>query len=273
MKRVSKRSQLSRPVRKKTSAIPATLAKLIEKAWPDGIVEMPIDEDESYFWDIYDKLKAKISKVRGVSMFDERPASTEVDSIDDEDENGLEEAWRDGSRSYHLFVIELQTKIGVPIVEAEDTGEDVDLQADDAPDDIETESEFDEEEFDEPEIIGHSLGFLLAVSLVAPVAIVMDYALEETEYGTDASPPLGLPCAFDSASDEVEPDHRSYLSAKDRKRADAVQERLVRAVEETGLTVLPFDQRKNKIPGLRAGSEAFLSEPIRVQDAFFFEGP
>ena len=275
---MSKISRLSQPTQKKTSATPETIAKLIKKAWPDGIVEMPIEEEESYFWDIYDQLKAKLSKVSGAWMFHERPASPEASRIgnDDEYENGLDETWREGSRSYHLFVIEPQKTIGLPIVEEveeEDAGEDEDYQADDALDDVETESEFGPEAFEEPEVIGSSLGFLLAVSLVAPVAIVMDYALEETEYGTDGSPPLGLPCAFDCASNEVEPDRRSYLSAKDRKRADAIQERLVRAVEETGLTVLPFDQRKNKIPGLRAGSEAFLSEPIRVQDAFFFEGP
>jgi hypothetical protein len=47
----------------------------------------------------------------------------------------------------------------------------------------------------------------------------------------------------------------------------------VRAVEETGLTILPFDQRQKIVPGLQAGSEAFLSEPITVKDAFSFEGP
>jgi hypothetical protein len=212
-------------------------------------------------------------------MFHERPASLETSWIDDddEDENGLHETWQEGSRSYHLFVIEPRETISLPLVgeedAEEDTGEDEDYQADDELDDVETESEFGPEEFDEPEVIGYSLGFLLAISLVAPVAIVMDYALDETEYGTDASPPLGLPCASDSAGNIVEPDHRSGLSAADRKRADAIRERLVRAVEEAGLTVLPFDQRQNTVPGLRAGSEAFLSEPISVQDAFFFEGP
>jgi hypothetical protein len=273
MKRVSKSSRLSRPTQKRTSAIPATIAKLIKKAWPDGIVEMPIEDDESYFWDIYDKLKTKISRMRGAWMFHERPASPDASSIDDEGENGLDEAWQEGSRSYHLFVIQPQTTIRLPIDEEEDTEEDEDYQADEAQDDVETESEFGAEGFDEPEVIGASLSFLLAISLVAPVAIVMDYVIAETEYGTDTLPPLGLPCAFDSAGKAVEPDHRSHLSAEDRKRADAIRQRLVCAVEETGLTVLPFDQRQMTVPGLQAGSETFLSEPITLQDAFFFEGP
>jgi len=35
----------------------------------------------------------------------------------------------------------------------------------------------------------------------------------------------------------------------------------------------PFDRRQKTVPGLRAGSATFLSGPITVQDAFFFEGP
>src|SRR5579864_4514930 len=103
MERVSKSSRFSRPTQKRTSATPATIAKLIKKAWPDGIVEMPIEEDESYFRDIYEKLNAKISKVRGAWVLQERWGSPDASSIDDEDENGLEEARQVGSRSYHLF--------------------------------------------------------------------------------------------------------------------------------------------------------------------------
>src|ERR1700686_2292209 len=107
-------SRTSRPSQKRKSATPAAIAKLIKKAWPDGIVDMPIEEDESYFWDIYDKLKAKISKLPGVSMFYERCASPETRSIDDWDEDGLDEVWHEGTRSYHLFVIPPQTRIKLP---------------------------------------------------------------------------------------------------------------------------------------------------------------
>jgi hypothetical protein len=63
MEGIGKRSRISR-LAPKASATPATIAKLIKKAWPDGVVEMPIGEDESHFWDIYDELKAIISKRR-----------------------------------------------------------------------------------------------------------------------------------------------------------------------------------------------------------------
>src|ERR1700722_2923527 len=236
------------------------IAKLIKKAWPDGIVDMPIDEDESYFWDIYDNLKAKISKLPGASMLDESWPSPRIGSIDDDDDD---EDWfgavsQEPSRSYHLFALRPQTRIELPMNREEDPAEDDDFQADDLQDDAE--SEFDTEEFDEPEVIGSSLGFLLAVSLVAPVAIVMEYVMDETEYGTDASPPLALPC--------TEPDCSSDLSVDDRKRAGAIRQRLVRVAENTGLLVLPFDQRQETVPGLRAGSEAFLNEPITVETAF-----
>ena len=65
----------------------AAIAKLIKKAWPGGIVDMPIDEDESYFWDIYDKLRAKISKLPGASTLDESWPSPQISSIDDDDDD------------------------------------------------------------------------------------------------------------------------------------------------------------------------------------------
>jgi hypothetical protein len=272
MARVGKSSRTSRPARRGSSATAATIAKLIKKAWPDGIVEMPM-EDESYFWDIYDTLKARISKVSGTWMFEERSASPEAGSIDNEGENGPDEAWLEGSRSYHLIVIQPQTTVRLPIVDDTDTEDDEDFQADDGKDDVGAASEFGADEFDEPEVIGVSLGFLLAISLVAPVAIVMAYALEETENGIDASPPLSLPCVFDSSGKLVDPDHWSHLSAEDRKRTDAIRAKLVRAAEETGLTVLSFKERQKTVHGLQAGSDTFLSQPITVQDAFFFEGP
>jgi hypothetical protein len=251
----------------------AAIAKLIKKAWPDGIVDMPIDEDESYFWDIYDNLRAKISKLPGASMLHESWPSPQTSSIDDDDadEDWLDKVFQEPSRSWHLFALRPQTRIELPMNLEEDPGEADDFQADDSQDDAQ--SEFDTEGFDEPAVIGSSLGFLLAVSLVAPVAIVMEYVMDETEYGTDASPPLALPCAFDSEDKIVEPDYSSDLSADDRKRAGAIRQRLVRVAEKTGLLVLPFDQRQETVPGLHAGSEAFLNEPITVQTAFFFEGP
>ena len=44
-------------------------------------------------------------------------------------------------------------------------------------------------------------------------------------------------------------------------------------VEETGLTILPFEQGQKTVPGLKAGGDVFLSQPLTVQDAFFFDGP
>lgn len=272
MKKVSNRTPLSRPTRKKLSVTPASIEELIEKAWPDGIVDMSFDEEESYFWKIYEKLKANISKVPDTGVIEERAASPDYSSIDDEDEDGLNEAWDEGSRSYHLFVVPLEPAINVPI-DVEQGAEEDDAEEDVEEDYVEIESEFDEEEFDEPEVIGHSLGFLLAISLVAPVAIVIDYPIEETEYGTDCSPPLGLPCAFDSTGQVVEPDYRPDLNAQDRKRVDEIRKRIVRVLEMAGLKVLPFDQRQKIVPGLKATEEVFLSQPLRVQDAFFFEGP
>jgi hypothetical protein len=55
----------SKPIRK-------DVALAIERAWPDGVVDMPIDSDESYFWDIYPKVKQDLSRIKGATLLFER---------------------------------------------------------------------------------------------------------------------------------------------------------------------------------------------------------
>ena len=78
---------------------------------------------------------------------------------------------------------------------------------------------------------------------------------------------------IDSAGKVVEPDYRSLLNDRDRKRVDVIRKRIVGVLEMAGLKVLPLDQRQKIVPGLEAGGEVFLSQPLTFQDAFFFEGP
>ena len=43
----------------------------IERAWPDGVVEMAFNSDESYFWDVYPKLEAAIQRLKGARLVHE----------------------------------------------------------------------------------------------------------------------------------------------------------------------------------------------------------
>src|SRR5438132_6888475 len=46
----------------------------IDRIWPDGIVEMSLDPDESYFSDLHSKLSRSLSRIRNTSLVYEREA-------------------------------------------------------------------------------------------------------------------------------------------------------------------------------------------------------
>jgi len=37
----------------------------IDRSFPDGVVEMVFDSDESYFWEVYPKLAAAFRRIKG----------------------------------------------------------------------------------------------------------------------------------------------------------------------------------------------------------------
>jgi hypothetical protein len=47
--------------------VPKHIAEAVERAWPDGVVEM-IDLDEAPFWDTYPALKARLSRISGSDL-------------------------------------------------------------------------------------------------------------------------------------------------------------------------------------------------------------
>ncbi|MBI4737542.1 MAG: hypothetical protein HY766_16020 [candidate division NC10 bacterium] len=51
--------------------VPKHIAEAIERAWPDGVVEM-IDLDEAPFWDTYPALKARLLRISGSDLVYER---------------------------------------------------------------------------------------------------------------------------------------------------------------------------------------------------------
>ena len=57
----------------------------IERAWPEGVVEMVFHSDESYFWDIYPKLRTAIQRLKGARLVHERVPDGGPTWFDDSD--------------------------------------------------------------------------------------------------------------------------------------------------------------------------------------------
>jgi hypothetical protein len=89
------------------SDLPQHLLDAIRKAWPDGVVDMPIDLEDAQFWRVYPKLKAKLARIPGTGMIHEREPQGENSSGEAPGwEEGLSD-WDQESRSYHLFFLSL----------------------------------------------------------------------------------------------------------------------------------------------------------------------
>lgn len=48
------------------------VVEAIDRAFPEGVVDMTIDFDESYLVDVYPKLTAKLSRIKGAALLYER---------------------------------------------------------------------------------------------------------------------------------------------------------------------------------------------------------
>src|SRR6478672_10004651 len=143
---------------KRNPKIPSPIMDAIDRAWPRGIVEY-FDKDESYFWDLQDKLERKLRSIKGANITFERPAKGETEWSRDEFGDEDLPLSQEEDRSFHLYFL-------VP------SGDEFRYKVEQEP--MFMDSEEDEAlEVDENGLVkgeGHS-GFAVGISLVAPIGI------------------------------------------------------------------------------------------------------
>ena len=75
----------------------------IERAWPDGVVQMAFDSDDSRFWDVYPNLASALQRIRGAQPVHERDPEGRPAWFDCSDAEEDPPDDQEPSRSYHLF--------------------------------------------------------------------------------------------------------------------------------------------------------------------------
>ena len=82
----------------------------VDRIWPDGIVEMPLDPDESYFIELHPKLSRALRRIRNTLLVYEREADGGPVWWEESDpeEDPPDEIER--SRSYHTFFVSPMAK-------------------------------------------------------------------------------------------------------------------------------------------------------------------
>jgi hypothetical protein len=239
----------------KSKPIRNDVAKAIDRAWPDGVVDMPLDSDGSYFWDIYPKLKRNLSRIKDATLLFEREPDKEPEWSDGEDADEDLPDWDGGSRSYHLFFISPTDKSFTIEVESEEPGEEDNLHT----------------------VQGRStIGCSVGVSLIAPFGLTAPSLMDNFDSGSFSEPAIET-VLVGRKGNEIDPDdhYKQLLGPKRWVILEKLRREASAILEKHAITVLPEEELRKTVPRLRGGAEALvgkMGELITVQDALFFEG-
>ncbi len=170
--------------RRKNTDIPKHIVEAMVRAWPDGVVEMSIDSEDAYFWDIYPKLKRDLMRIKGANLLYEREPAGKPYSDEGPDPDENLPLWVDETYSYHVFVISPADEKFT----------------------YETETMEPDENDVEQKFPGHgTVGCAVGISLVAPFGAVRPDIMKHFESGSRTDPDIE-PHIFSTAGEEVDRD-------------------------------------------------------------------
>jgi hypothetical protein len=225
--------------------------KAIERLWPNGLVELSVDYEDSWFVKLQPKVTRALRSLKGSQLLFEREA--EGDPVwwpeSHPDQAPPDECAPD--RSYHLYFI-------VPDGDAFK---------------FTTESEDYIDGSVETVNGAGRTGWCIAVSLLAPFAVITLGERIEYENGDTVEPSLEshLETMDGSAIDPVE-HFREMVAEEAFSRLMTVQRKIAEILEKCAISVLPEKEWKKRVSRLRAGDGVSVQEPLHVLDALFFEG-
>lgn len=232
-------------------------------------MELSFDSDESYFCEVHPKLSLAFPRIPHVQLLQERDAEGGPiwwDSSDPE-EDPPDEHQR--ARSYHLFFISPEGAAFRFETEAEGIAE----------------PEFMTEEFDEagwgedpvmcPIAGSGRIGWVVAVSLVAPFAIVELCDVISYEDGSTTEAAIESYAETEGGKQiDAEEHFRGTHDAHAYQTLVKLRAKISDILAKRGITVLPAKEWRKPVPGLRCGEDTIPGiegKEVRVLDAFFFE--
>jgi hypothetical protein len=262
--------------REDASQLRPDVAAAIVSAWPDGEIGIiPVDAEESWFWDVHPSLASAFQHIEGARLLYEREAEPEPawTDWDDDDDPPFENEF---TRSYHLFFVspadkafefETETENAVEPEFDDEYGEDWD-------------GECDEDWEGELETVtvqgqGH-IGWAVAVSMIAPFAVIALNNYSTFEDGSSSEPAIEQ-CAQDDDGNVVNPEEhfRKFHGELLFQKLEKLRTRIAGILEKQGVIVLPETEWRKVVPGLVGNGDALvgdaIGQPIRVLDAFFFQ--
>ncbi|MBI3682465.1 MAG: hypothetical protein HY235_18960 [Acidobacteria bacterium] len=244
-----------RKIRLPKSDLPEQIADAIRQAWPEGVIEMPVNIDEAPFWDVYPKLKAGLSRIQGSAVFYEHEPQGGPHWGEGSDPEEDPPEWNEEPRSYYLFFISLlddRFRFETDTIEPDEDG---------------VEQRFQGE---------GRIGCVVGVSLVAPFAVVTLDEMEVFENGSQSDPDVE-PHIFslDGRKLDMEERYREMVDDEGLAVLRKLQAEIVRILNDFEIAVISEEDLDKPVAWLRADDEVLVGhagEPITVRRAFFFHG-
>jgi hypothetical protein len=243
---------------KQVTQISKGILDLLHQTFPEEVVEMTVTAEESYLADVYPKLTAKLWKIRGAVLLYERQPNPEPEWADGDDPFEDPPLDTELSASYHLFFLALADKRFT----------------------YESEDEAEDEHGELQKLTGQGrLGCAMAVSVLAPVAVVRFDTMEQYDDGSSTLPDIWDNIfALDGQPIPPEVHIQERFGSQAVRALTSLRNRLTKVLEALGIALLPAAEACKPVAWLKAGEDAFVGEaavgkPITVQDAFFFRGP
>jgi len=235
----------------------------IDRLWPDGLVQIGFDSDESYFWDVHLNLAAAFHRIKGARLVRELEPDGGPVWCDHSDPEEDPPDGEDRSRSYYLFFVCPDGEAFTYETEIESLGE------------LDEEDEGEHEWLEETVTGTGRTGWSVAVSLLAPFAVVTLSDWEIYDDGSTSDPSIECP-GFTPMGERIdlEAEFRNSKGEKAFATLLKLRARICGILDKHGIGVLPEEEWRKPVPGLRAEEEILIGiegEPIRVLDAFFFE--
>ena len=240
--------------RRRETDPPKYIADAIREAWPGGVIDMPVDWDDAPFWEVYPQLKAGLSRiqrgaVRAAVCYEREPeGGPRWGEASNPDEDPPD--WHDESRSYGLFFVssmDQRLKFATDTIEPDEEG---------------IERRFQGE---------GRVGYVVAVSLVAPFAVVTLDQMEVFENGSRSEPDVD-PHIFGLDGRKVDPEdhYRELVDETGFTILKGLRAEIVGVLGKFAVDVIPERDLEWPVRWLRAREDVVVGKPITVRDAFFF---
>jgi hypothetical protein len=238
---------------RRNTSVRRDVQEAIDRIWPDGIVDISFDPDESYFFEIDSKLSRALRRIRNAQLVYERDADGGPVWWEESDpeEDPPDEVER--SRSYHTFFISPDGE-GFTFETETDSVTEPDFMTDDF-----AEAEWGEE----PPVSRISgsgrTGWVVAVSLVAPFAVIELGDMVTFEDGSTTEPEIES-CSQTADGELVDPekDFRGVYGARAYKTIVSLRAKIAHILEKFGIAVLSAEEWRKPAPWLRGSEETLI---------------